>query len=235
MLLNTCSPGCQTEHSVSRLCGHFCRNSICCEAIKSSCSIFLFRTLHTTNMPPSRTQRPRNGPGADPKRYICGLCGQGLSRRYAVYNSHFQRSVKRNGNPNKLPWDSHPSCQPQGLGPEGTSPPSKTYKVSRFILRGPDGHELICVQEFLSIVSRNEQGTDSTLTTTPDKRFQESSAADGARHTEEKDVEYSAKGTGPQSRPVPPPKLDVGISHVARQSFDHHSHQHRPPAHLTAL
>lgn len=113
------------------------------QSCQSSCSIFLLQTLHTTNMPPSRAQRPRNGPGADSKRYICGLCGQGFSQRYTVYDSHFQSCVKRNGNPNKLPWDSHPSCQPQGLGPKGTAPPSKTYKVSQFMLRGPDGHELI--------------------------------------------------------------------------------------------
>ncbi|KAL8764300.1 MAG: hypothetical protein Q9184_000005 [Pyrenodesmia sp. 2 TL-2023] len=81
-------------------------------------------------MPPSRTQRPRNEPGANPKPYICGLCGQGFTRRYTVYDTHFQSCVKRNGNPDELSWDSHPSCQPKGsLRPLGTSPPTKTYKL----------------------------------------------------------------------------------------------------------
>ncbi|KAL9026943.1 MAG: hypothetical protein Q9196_004461 [Gyalolechia fulgens] len=83
-------------------------------------------------MPGSRhSKRPRNGPGASARTFVCGLCNKGFSRRHTVKEPHFLSCVRRKGNPGNLPWDSHPSCwvvHTDGTrGPSGTSPPSNAF------------------------------------------------------------------------------------------------------------
>ncbi|MCJ1287193.1 hypothetical protein MMC26_006541 [Xylographa opegraphella] len=43
---------------------------------------------------------------------ICPICEKGYTRRETVKN-HFPACVRRNGNPNNVAWDAHPSCQPK--------------------------------------------------------------------------------------------------------------------------
>ena len=59
--------------------------------------------------------------------YFCALCKKGFSRRGTVKDPHFARCVAKNGNPNNLVWDEHPSCWmrlPDGTrGKSGFIPP----------------------------------------------------------------------------------------------------------------
>lgn len=79
-----------------------------------------------------RPKRPRNGPRASARPFLCGLCNKGFSRRLTVKEPHFQSCVRKNGNPDNQPWDSHPTCwvrRSDGTrGPSGSSPPKTPYK-----------------------------------------------------------------------------------------------------------
>lgn len=72
-------------------------------------------------------RRPRNGPGASARPFLCGLCNKGFSRRHTVKEPHFFSCVRRKGNPSNLPWDSHPSCWV--VRTDGTRGPSEVFEV----------------------------------------------------------------------------------------------------------
>ncbi|KAL8674329.1 MAG: hypothetical protein Q9168_001258 [Polycauliona sp. 1 TL-2023] len=66
-------------------------------------------------------------------QHVCGLCHKGFSRRSTVKDPHFSMCVRKTGNPDDLPWDSHPTCWVKrgdgSSGPSGTIPPGKPDKV----------------------------------------------------------------------------------------------------------
>ena len=44
------------------------------------------------------------------KPFICAICKKGFTRRATVKDPHFASCVRRNGNPDNVAWDNHPSC-----------------------------------------------------------------------------------------------------------------------------
>ncbi|KAL8659732.1 MAG: hypothetical protein Q9226_000288 [Calogaya cf. arnoldii] len=81
-----------------------------------------------------RTRKPTAASGAPSVgQYVCNLCRKGFSRRSTVKDPHFNTCVRKLGNPDNLPWDSHPTCWVKrtdgSSGPSGTFPPGKPYNI----------------------------------------------------------------------------------------------------------
>ena len=59
-------------------------------------------------------------------KYICALCKKGFTRKSTVKDPHFPSCVRKNGNPDNIAWDDHPSCYMRladgSRGPSNTRP-----------------------------------------------------------------------------------------------------------------